>query len=99
LLWELKATVKKLMQTVKNSVPAIAEAMEKLRGSMLDLSVISFVISALASTTSVGRVKAIKPELERYTGLVQQIKAKSKECKNLLAEKKETPFYQIPKAA
>ena len=43
------------------------------------------------------RVKAIKPELERYTGLVQQIKAKSKECKNLLAEKKETPFYQIPK--
>ena len=34
LLRELKATVKKLMQTVKNSVPAIAEAMEKLRGSM-----------------------------------------------------------------
>ena len=34
---------------------------------------------------------------QRYTGLVQQIKAKSKECKNLLAEKKETPFYQIPK--
>ena len=29
--------------------------------------------------------------------MVQQIKAKSKERKNLLAEKKETPFYQIPK--
>lgn len=43
------------------------------------------------------RVKAVKPELERYAGLVQQIKEKSKERKNLLAEKKETSFYQLPK--
>ena len=96
LLRELKATVKKLMQTVKNSVPAIAEAMEKLRGSML---IFSYQLRHVGiGKHNIGRrVKAIKPELERYTGLVQQIKAKSKECKNLLAEKKETPFYQIPK--
>ena len=43
------------------------------------------------------RVKAVKPEFERYAGLAQQIKEKSKERKALLAEKKETPFYQIPK--
>ena len=43
------------------------------------------------------RVKAVEPELERYAGLVQQIKEKSKERKNLLAEKKETQFYQITK--
>jgi predicted nuclease with TOPRIM domain len=43
------------------------------------------------------RVKAVKPELERYAALVQQIKDKSKERKALLAEKKETPFYQISK--
>ena len=43
------------------------------------------------------RVKAVKPELERYAALVQQIKEKSKERKALLAEKKETPYYQIPK--
>src|SRR5699024_7946084 len=36
-------------------------------------------------------------KLERYMGLVRQIKEKTKERKNLLAEKKETPFYQIPK--
>ena len=96
LLRELKATVKKLMQTVKNSVPAIAEAMEKLRGSML---IFSYQLRHIGiGKHNIGRrVKAIKPELERYTGLVQQIKAKSKECKNLLAEKKETPFYQLPK--
>lgn len=43
------------------------------------------------------RVETVKPELERYAGLVHPIKEKSKKRKNLLAEKKETPFYQIPK--
>ena len=38
LLRELKATVKKLMQAVKNTVPAIAEAMEKIRSSILIFS-------------------------------------------------------------
>jgi len=96
LLRELKATVKKLKQAVKNSVPAIAEAMEKLRGSML---IFSYQLRHIGvGKYNIGkRVKSVKPELERYTGLVQQIKAKSKERKNLLAEKKETPFYQIPK--
>ena len=36
-----------------------------------------------------------KPELERYTGLVQQIKKKSKERKALVAEKKELPIYHV----
>ena len=38
-----------------------------------------------------------KEQNKGYAGLVQQIKEKSKERKNLLAEKKETPFYQITK--
>ena len=37
----------------------------------------------------------LKPDLERYTLLVQQIKNKTKERKTLLAEKKATPFYQF----
>jgi len=96
LLRELKATVKKLMQAVKNTVPAIAEAMEKIRSSML---IFSYQLRYIGiGKNSMGkRVKAVKPELERYAGLVNQIKAKLKERKNLLAEKKETPFYQIPK--
>ena len=36
-----------------------------------------------------------KPELERYTDLVQQIKKKSKERKALVAEKKELPIYHV----
>ena len=96
LLRELKATVKKLMHAVKNTVPAIAEAMEKLRGSML---IFSYQLRHIGvGKYNMGRrVKAVKPELERYVGLVQQIKEKSKEQKALLAGKKETPFYQIPK--
>lgn len=96
LLRELKATVKKLMQTVKNTVPTIAEALEKLRSSMI---IFSYQLRYIGvGKNSMGkRVDAVKPELERYADLVQQIKEKSKERKNLLAEKKETPFYQIPK--
>ena len=96
LLRELKATVKKLMQAVKNTVPAMAEALEKIRSSIL---IFSYQLRYIGvGKNSMGkRVKAVKPELKRYAGLVQQIKEKSKERKNLLAEKKETPFYQIPK--
>ena len=51
----------------------------------------------VGKNSMVKRVEAVKPELEHYVGLVQQIKAKSKERRHLLAEKKEAPFYQIPK--
>ena len=96
LLRELKATVKKLMQAVKNTVPAIEEAMEKLRSSIL---IFSYQLRYIGvGKNSMGkRIDAVKPELERSEGLVQQIKEKSKERKALLAEKKETLFYQIPK--
>ena len=36
-----------------------------------------------------------KPEMERYAGLVQQIKEKSKERKTLVAEKKALPIYHV----
>lgn len=96
LLRELKSSVRKLMQAVKNTIPAIAEAMEKLRGSML---IFRYQLRYIGvGKHDMGkRVMAVKPELERYASLVRQIREKSKERKNLLAEKKETPFYQIPR--
>ena len=94
LLRELKAAVKKLGQTVKNTLPVIAEAMEKLRSHVLifcyQLSHIRGGKSHIQKSLSVW-----KPELERYTGLVQQIKEKSKERKALVAEKKELPIYHV----
>ena len=94
LLRELKTTVKKLMQAVKASGPALAEAMESLRANMVifcyQIRYAGFGKHKLSESLNV-----LKPDLERYSVLVQQIKNKTKERKTLLAEKKATPFYQF----
>ena len=96
LLRELKSAVRKLMDAVKNTVPALAEAMEKLRENMI---IFRYQLNHIAKGKRSMRkyIKSVSPELERYTGLVQQIKDKTRERKNLLAEKKGTPFYLLPK--
>lgn len=94
LLRELKTTVKKLMQEVKASVPALAEAMESLRANMVifryQIRYAGFGKHKLSES-----LNALKPDLERYALLVQQIKNTTKERKTLLTEKKATPFYQF----
>ena len=94
LLRELKTTMKKLMQAVKVSIPALAEAMESLRANMVifryQIRYAGFGKHKLSESLNV-----LKPDLERYALLVQQIKNKTKERKTLLAEKKATPFYQF----
>ena len=96
LLRELKAAVRKLAQAVKNTIPALAEAMERLRGNMI---IFRYQLRhiGMGKHRMNEHIQAAIPKLERYMGLVQQIKEKTKGRKNLLAEKKETPFYQIPK--
>ena len=96
LLRELKAEVKKLAALVSRTVPAIAEGLEKLRSRVL-IFCYQLRHIGVGKYNLGNRVKAVKPELERYAGLVQQIKEKSEERKKLLAEKKKTQFYQITK--
>lgn len=43
------------------------------------------ILSAWANTHMRKHVNAVEPELERYAGLVQQLKGKNREWKNLLA--------------
>ena len=94
LLRELKAEIKKLTALVARTVPAIAEGLEKLRSRVL---IFCYQLSHIRSGKShIQKSLAVwKPELERYTDLVQQIKAKSKERKTLVAEKKELPIYHV----
>ena len=96
LLRELKAAVKKLGQAVKNTIPVIAEAMEKLLANMI---VFHYQLRhiGLGKQRMKEYIHAVQPKLVRYAELVQEIRGKSKERKSLLAEKKETPFYLIPK--
>ena len=96
LLRELKFAVRKLTAAVKNTVLALASAMETLRENMIIFRYQLFHIGAGRQRIN-KYLGAMKPELERYTGLVQQIKGKTKERKELLVEKKETPILNIPK--
>lgn len=94
LLRELKTTVKKLMRAVRVSVPALAEAMESLRANMVifryQIRYAGFGKHKLSE-----KLNVLKPDLERYALLVQQIKNNTKKRKTLLAEKEATPFYQF----
>ena len=96
LLRELKAQVKKLVQAVKNTIPALAEAMESLREKMIVFRYqVRHILSGKEHIKK--NLKILQPELTRYIRIAEQIKEKSKERKTLLAEKKATPMIQIPK--
>ena len=94
LLRELKAEIKKLAALVARTVPAIAERLEKLRSRVL---IFCYQLSHIrGGKAHIQKSLAVwKPELDRYTGLVQRIKEKSKERKVLVAEKKELPAYHV----
>lgn len=96
LLRELKAQVKKLMQAVKNTIPALAEAMESVRENMIIFKYqLGHILTSKRRLTK--SLDVMKPELERYTRIAGQIKEKSKERNTLLSEKKATPVINIPK--
>ena len=96
MLRELKATVKKLMQAVKNPIPAIAKAMESVRQNVL-----IFCYQLGHIRTGQRKLKTyisdVKAEMKQYSSLVEQIKEKSRERKSLLAEQKELPFWNVPR--
>lgn len=96
LLRELKDTVKKLLKAVKNSVPEIAEAMEKLRGNMI---IFKYQLLQLGSNKhSIKQsLNLFREEMAEYVAVTDKIKAKSKERKSLLTEKKETPVIHVLK--
>lgn len=96
LLRELKATAKKLMQTVKNTLPAMAEKLETLRQNMIIFRYQLLHIAAGKSKVN-ERLTILRPELKRYLRLVKQIKAKTKQRNLLLDERKSTPVWNLAK--
>lgn len=96
LLRELKTAVKKLTQAVKNSLPAIAEAMEKLRGNMIIFKYQLLHIGSGKQAISKS-LKIYREDMAQYTALAEKISKKSKERKVALDEKKATPVIQVLK--
>ena len=96
LLRELKAEIKKLAALVARTVPAIAEGLEKLRSRVL---IFCYQLNHIRTGKSViGKsVDAWNINLNRYSEVVDQIKETKRERTDLLAEKKELPFWNIPR--
>ena len=96
LLRELKATVKKISQAVKDTLPALAEAMESLRQSVLLFSYRILDIH-IGKRKITDYFKSAKPALEQYKGIVNTITDKTEQRNVLLDEKKEIPKLQLTK--
>ena len=96
LLLELKAQMERLLKAVKNTIPAIAEAMETVRQNMLIFRY--QLLHTRASKLKVSdTLNAVLPDFRKYTEIVKQLKDKTKERRELLAEKKATPILHVPK--
>lgn len=94
LLRELKSAVRKLMQAVRNTVPAMARALEELRANMI---IFQYSINRARSGKRKfsNWLKSAKELYADYTETVKQIKERTKEKKELSAEKKATPILKI----
>lgn len=88
--------MKRLVSAVKNTILAMAEALERTRRNMIIFRY--QVLHARASKQSISNsLNAVMPDFRRYTAAVDEIKTLVKERKALLTEKKATPLLQIPK--
>lgn len=96
LLRKLKETVKKLIQAVRNTIPAIAEAMENIRQkvtiSCYQLNVIRFGQKKYADYLSETNSK-----IEKYNEIQDKIYDAVKEREVFIAEKKNTIFLNFSK--
>lgn len=96
LLRELRSIYEKIAKAVRNTVPAIAEALESLRRNMLIFRY--QILHTKANRRSIKNTLAdVLPVLRQYSDLVGQIKTLSRERKVLLEEKKATPVLNILK--
>ncbi len=87
LLRELRRQVKKLAQAVKNTIPALAEAMENLRKNLL-LFCYQLRYLRKGKERLNASLNTLRPALTQYNQLAKDIRDKTKERRSLLTEKK-----------
>ena len=87
LLRELRGQVRKLAQSVKNNLPALAEAMENLRKNLLMFCYQLGYLRKGKERLSAS-LDTLHPALAQYNQLAKNIRDKTKERRNLLSEKK-----------
>lgn len=94
LLRELKAQVQKLLKTLKDTIPVIAKAMERVRMKMLILSYQGIRTRSFIQRNK-DSLRSIRPRFNRYTEIAAKLKELLTERKALLAEKKELSPLKI----
>ena len=87
LLRELRGQVKKLAQAVKNTIPALAEAMENLRKNLLLFCYQLGYLRKGKERLNIS-LNTLRPALTQYNQLAKDIRDKTKERRSLLSEKK-----------
>lgn len=87
LLRELRGQVKKLAQAVKNTIPALAEAMENLRKNMFLFCYQLGYLRKGKKRLNIS-LNTLRPALTQYNQLAKNIRNKTKERRSLLSEKK-----------
>lgn len=94
LLREIKERIKKLTETVKHTLPVVAEALEKLRGTMIHCRyVINFTDKwKTAKTTETAKLKI---HCDDYSAVTAELNAKISERKQKQVEKANTPPIKI----
>ena len=91
---ELRSAFEKIAKAVKNTVPALAEAMETLRRNMLIFRY--QILHTKSNRRSIKNTLAdVMPLLRQYSDVVSQIKTLSRDRKDLLDEKKATSMLNI----
>ena len=93
-LRELKSLVKKLMDAINNSISAIAESMESIRQKMIIFRYQLLHIKS-GKTRINNTLQVVRPDLKQYEDVAKQLKAKLRERRTLLEEKKSVPAIQV----
>ena len=94
LLYELKKQVQKLMKAVKENIPAIASALESLRDHMVLIQYQLIVNTSQQETVSFQK-SLLADMLTEYKNVKAEIKAKTAEKKELIAEQKNCGIHFI----
>lgn len=93
-LREIKAAIKKLLETAVHTISSLANALEKLRGTMIHCKyVINFADKwKTAKTTEAARLKI---HCDDYSAIIAELKSKISERKQKQDEKAKTPPIKI----
>ena len=93
LLRQLKAEFQKLLKAVQDSLPALAQAMEKLRANMIVFAY-QVLHARHVQNQAQNEIDVFAPLHKKYDELAAEIKEKQKEKMTLQVKQVDTPLYK-----